>query len=79
MAGPFGVLPGLELLQNCASALIAGLNPAVVHNLAKYMALKKVHYLSAMEDVDGETIASSGSSPAVRSAIPSVAAEDSRG
>ncbi len=54
MAGPFGVLPGLELLQNCASALIAGLNPAVVHNLAKYMALKKVHYLSAMEDVDGD-------------------------
>ena len=52
--GLFGLLPGLELLQNWASALIAGLSPAVVHNLEKYMALKKVHYLSAMEDIEGD-------------------------
>ena len=52
--GAFGLLPGLELLQNWASALIAGLNPAVVHNLEKYMALKKVHYLSALENVEGD-------------------------
>jgi hypothetical protein len=54
MASQFGFLSKLEFLQDWASALVAGLNPAIVHNLEKYHTLKKVHYLSAIEDVEGD-------------------------
>jgi len=54
MATKFGFLSQLEFLQDWSSALIAGINPAIVHNLAKYHTLKKVHYLSAIEDVAGD-------------------------
>jgi O-methyltransferase len=54
MASKFGFLSKLEFLQNVASALIAGINPAVVHNVEKYHALKKVHYLSSIEDIEGD-------------------------
>ena len=54
MASKFGFLSRLEFLQDWASALIAGMNPAIVHNLEKYHTLKKVHYLSAIEDVEGD-------------------------
>jgi O-methyltransferase len=54
MATQFGFLSKLEFLQNWASALFAGLNPAIVHNLEKYHTLKKVHFLSALEDVEGD-------------------------
>ena len=50
----FGLLSRLEFLQNWASAFIAGLNPAVIHNLEKYYAIKKVCYLSALEDIEGD-------------------------
>lgn len=54
MATKFGNLSKLDFLQDWASILIAGINPAVVHNLEKYHILKKVHYLSAIEDVGGD-------------------------
>ena len=50
----FGFLSKLIFLQDVVSLLIAKLNPAVIHNLAKYMALKKVHYLSAIEEIEGD-------------------------
>ena len=50
----FGLLSRLEFLQNWASAFIAGLNPAVIHNLEKYYAIKKVCYLSALESIEGD-------------------------
>jgi len=50
----FGYLSRLTFLQDLASFFIAKLNPAVIHNLAKYMALKKVHYLSAIEGIEGD-------------------------
>ena len=50
----FGFLLRLEFLQNWASVFVAGLNPAVMHNLEKYHALKKVFYLSAIEDIEGD-------------------------
>ena len=50
----FGLLGKLEFLQNFASYLIAIINPAVTHNLEKYKALKKIFYLSAIEDIEGE-------------------------
>lgn len=54
MATKFGFLSKLNFLQDWASALIAGNNPAIAHNLEKYYTLKKVHYLSAIEDVEGD-------------------------
>ena len=50
----FGLLTKLEFLQNWASAFIAWLNPAITHNLEKYYALKKVHYLSTIEGIQGD-------------------------
>ena len=44
----------MEFLQNWASFLIARMNPAVLHNLEKYYCLKKIHYLSALEHVEGD-------------------------
>lgn len=54
MATQFGILSRLNFLQDWASTLIAGLNPAIVHNLEKYHTLKKVHYLSAIESIEGD-------------------------
>lgn len=54
MATQFGFVSKLEFLQDWASALISFVNPAIVHNLEKYHVLKKVHYLSTIEDVEGD-------------------------
>ena len=54
MGTKFGFLSRLEFLQDWASSLIAGINPAVVHNIEKYQTLKKVHYLSTIENVAGD-------------------------
>ena len=54
MASKFGILGRLEFLQVIASKFIAGINPAVIHNIKKYSALKKVHYLTAVEHLEGD-------------------------
>ena len=54
MAGKFGFLARLSFLQDWASHLIAASNPAIGHNIEKYYALKKVHYLSAIEAIEGD-------------------------
>ena len=54
MTDKFGFLAKLEFFQDWASTFIANINPAVVHNLEKYHSLKKVHYLSAIEDIEGD-------------------------
>ena len=54
MASQFGFLSKLEFLQDWASALITWVNPAIIHNIEKYHTLKKVHYLSTIEDVEGD-------------------------
>jgi len=54
MTTKFGFLLRLEFLQDLASVLIAGINPAIIHNVEKYMIIKKVHYLSAIEDIEGD-------------------------
>lgn len=54
MPQKFGILTRLNFLQDIASSLIAGINPAIIHNLEKYYALKKAHYLSAIEDIKGD-------------------------
>tara|TARA_B100002019_G_C21270179_1_gene601785 strand:- start:2548 stop:3258 length:711 start_codon:yes stop_codon:yes gene_type:complete len=54
MKSKFGFLAKLEFLQTISSSLIAALNPAMIHNLEKYYIIKKVHYLSAIENVEGD-------------------------
>ena len=56
MSSKFGFLSRLNFLQDAASSFIAKVNPAVIHNLEKYLALKKVHYLSAIEEIEGDYI-----------------------
>ena len=48
------MLSQMEFLQNWASFLIAQINPAVLHNLEKYLALKKLFYLSTLERGGGD-------------------------
>lgn len=54
MTTKFGFLSKLDFLQNLASSLIAGINPAIIHNIEKYYILKKVHYLSTIEQIEGD-------------------------
>ena len=54
MATKFGFLSRLEFLQNWSSGIIARINPAIIHNIEKYYAIKKVHYLSSIEDIEGD-------------------------
>ena len=54
MATQFGILAKLNFLQDWLSIFIAKINPAIIHNVSKYDAIKKVHYLSAIEDVNGD-------------------------
>ena len=54
MASKFSFLSRFEILQNWSSRIIAGINPAIIHNIGKYYALKKVHYLSAIENIEGD-------------------------
>ena len=50
----FGFLSKLNFLQNFLSNFISNINPAIIHNVEKYYALKKIHYLSSIEGVEGD-------------------------
>lgn len=54
MASKFGFLSKFDFLQNWASAIISSAPPALVHNIDKYWALHKVHYLCAVDDTQGD-------------------------
>jgi len=54
LATKFGFLSRLEFLQNWSSSIISRINPAVIHNIEKYYAIKKVHYLCSIEDTEGD-------------------------
>lgn len=54
LATKFGFLSRLEFLQNWSSWLISKVNPAIIHNIEKYYAIKKVHYLSSIEETEGD-------------------------
>ena len=54
MTSKFGFLSKLTFLQDLASIFIARTNPAITHNLEKYHAIKKVMYLTAIEDIEGD-------------------------
>ena len=50
----WGGLSKLVFLQILASNVISYINPAITHNLEKYYAIKKVFYLSSIEDISGD-------------------------
>ena len=50
----FGLLGKVTLFQSMGSYLLAKMNPAVIHNVGKYMAIKKAFYLSAIEQTEGD-------------------------
>jgi O-methyltransferase len=54
MTTKYGILSRLEFLQNWASLLIVSIKDEVMHNIEKYYALKKVFYLSGIEDLEGD-------------------------
>lgn len=54
MATRFGFVSKLNFLQNWVSFFLAKMNPAIIHNIEKYYVIKKVHYLSTIEDIDGD-------------------------
>ncbi len=54
MATQFGFLSKINFLQNIISFFIARINPAIIHNIEKYYVLKKVFYLSYIEELEGD-------------------------
>jgi len=50
----FQFLSRLYFLQNLLSLLVALCSPVLMHNLGKYLALKKAFYLTALEDLQGD-------------------------
>lgn len=54
MSNKFGILAKLTFLQDLASICIARINPSVTHNIEKYNAIKKVMYLTAIEEITGD-------------------------
>ena len=54
MKTKFGYLSKLDFLQDWASLLVSGLNPTIIHNITKHIIFKKVHYLSTIEEMEGD-------------------------
>lgn len=54
MTTGFGFLARFAFLQDLASWLISLINPAIIHNIEKYYAIKKVFYLSMLERTKGD-------------------------
>ena len=50
----FGIIGKINFFQNILSSIISKVNPAIMHNVGKYFAIKKVFYLSAIEQVKGD-------------------------
>ena len=50
----FGLLSKLDILQTIPSVIISKINPAIFHNIGKYLAIKKAFYLSSIEEIEGD-------------------------
>ena len=49
-----GLLSKLDILQTIPSVIISKINPAIFHNIGKYLAIKKAFYLSSIEEIEGD-------------------------
>jgi hypothetical protein len=54
MANALGFISKFSFLQNAASRVIAGINPGIVHNVEKYLALSKIFYYTETENIQGD-------------------------
>jgi hypothetical protein len=54
MQSKFGILTKLTFLQDIASNCISIVNPAIIHNIEKYIMLSKCFYYTAIEDIQGD-------------------------
>ena len=54
MKSNLGIIGKLNFLQNILSSLISHLNPAIIHNVEKYWAIKKIVYLNTLEQQVGD-------------------------
>jgi hypothetical protein len=52
----FGILAKLDFLQKFLSSFISSINPAVIHNVEKYWAIKKTVYLNSLEQQLGDYV-----------------------
>lgn len=52
--GIWGSLAHLQFLQTLASVCIGRTNPSVIHNIDKYLAIKKIQYLGCHENMEGD-------------------------
>ena len=50
----FDVASRSDWLQNLASKCVANFDPSVAHNLEKYRAIHKVHYMASVEQIPGD-------------------------
>ena len=50
----FGFISNITIFQTLTSHFISRLNPAIIHNIGKYFAIKKVFYLSTIEQTKGD-------------------------
>jgi len=50
----FGILSKFDLFQTIPSTIISKINPAIFHNIGKYLAIKKAFYLSSIEEIEGD-------------------------
>ena len=54
MSKIFYLLLNLNILQKLSSTLIAFIHPSVLHNIDKYVAIQKTHYLASIEELKGD-------------------------
>ena len=50
----YRLLSKLDILQTIPSVIISKINPAIFHNIGKYLAIKKAFYLSSIEEIEGD-------------------------
>lgn len=56
MKTKFGYLAKFNFLQNIVSSVISSLNPAIIHNVEKYWAIKKTVYMNSLEHQTGDYV-----------------------
>ena len=54
MKSKFGILSKLNFLQNFVSSIISKTNPAVIHNIEKYVTIQKIVFLNSSERQEGD-------------------------
>ena len=54
MKSKFGILSKLNFLQNFVSTIISKTNPAVIHNIEKYVTIQKIVFLNSSERQEGD-------------------------